>query len=101
MSSNDRYMMEAYEETRLQKLKRKCREEPFVPAGVALTCFALGAATYGMKKGKRSYANNMLRVRVAAQGFTIAAMIVGSFVYSQNTKTSAREGTDSAPSKQQ
>ncbi|KAG2176778.1 hypothetical protein INT44_007442 [Umbelopsis vinacea] len=63
MSSNDRYMMEAFEETRLQKMKRKCREEPFVPAGVALTCFALGAATYGMKTGKRSYANNMLRVR--------------------------------------
>ncbi|KAH8550945.1 hypoxia induced protein conserved region-domain-containing protein [Umbelopsis sp. PMI_123] len=98
MSAEDRYMKEAYEETRLQKLKRKCREEPFVPAGVALTCFALGAATYGVKKGRRSYANNMLRVRVAAQGFTIAAMIVGSFVYTQNTKASARNNADSSTS---
>ncbi|CAO3665043.1 unnamed protein product [Umbelopsis ramanniana] len=101
MSSADCFHMDVYEETRIEKLKRKCREEPFVPAGVALTCFALGAATYGMKKGKRSYANNMLRVRVAAQGFTIAAMIVGSFVYSQNKKTSAVDGNGPAPSNQQ
>lgn len=32
-------------------------------SGVALTCFALGAATYGVKKGRRAYANNMFRVR--------------------------------------
>jgi hypothetical protein len=25
--------MDVYEETRIEKLKRKCREEPFVPAG--------------------------------------------------------------------
>ncbi|CAM0142459.1 Respiratory supercomplex factor 1, mitochondrial [Umbelopsis sp. WA50703] len=100
MSSPDQFMKEAYEETRLQKLTRKCKEEPFVPAGVALTCFALGAATYGVKKGRRNYANNMLRVRVAAQGFTIAAMIVGSFVYTQNTQASARNNPNSEPSDQ-
>jgi hypothetical protein len=33
MSSPDQFMKEAYEETRLQKLTRKCKEEPFVPAG--------------------------------------------------------------------
>ncbi|KAG2184776.1 hypothetical protein INT43_000689 [Umbelopsis isabellina] len=100
MSNPEEFMKEAYEETRLQKLTRKCKEEPFVPAGVALTCFALGAATYGVKKGRRSYANNMLRVRVAAQGFTIAAMIVGSFVYSQNTQASARNNDSSQTSSQ-
>lgn len=32
-------------------------------AGVALTCFALVAATVGIKQGRREYANNMMRLR--------------------------------------
>ncbi|CAO3636110.1 unnamed protein product [Cunninghamella blakesleeana] len=44
-------------------MKRKSREEPLVPAGVALTCFALGAATFGVKTGNKAYANNMFRLR--------------------------------------
>ncbi|KAG2187392.1 hypothetical protein INT44_005080 [Umbelopsis vinacea] len=61
------------EETGAQRMKRKFREEPFVPAGqpdtyamrpsVALTCFALVAATVGIKQGRREYANNMMRLR--------------------------------------
>jgi hypothetical protein len=31
--------------------------------GVALTCFALVAATVGVKTGNRAYANNMFRLR--------------------------------------
>lgn len=31
--------------------------------GVALTCFALVAATVGIKTGNRAYANNMFRLR--------------------------------------
>jgi hypothetical protein len=32
-------------------------------SGVALTCFALVAATVGIKQGRRQYANNMMRLR--------------------------------------
>ncbi|KAG2203866.1 hypothetical protein INT46_001118 [Mucor plumbeus] len=68
-------------ESPMDKIKRKSREEPFVPAGVALTCFALVAATVGIKTGNRAYANNMFRLRVAAQGFTVIAMVGGSLYY--------------------
>ncbi|CAO3642475.1 unnamed protein product [Mucor fragilis] len=50
-------------ESPMERIKRKSREEPFVPAGVALTCFALVAATVGIKTGNRAYANNMFRLR--------------------------------------
>ncbi|CEP07355.1 hypothetical protein [Parasitella parasitica] len=82
-------------ESPMDRIKRKCREEPFVPAGmphiyraksVALTCFALVAATVGIKTGNRAYANNMFRLRVAAQGFTVMAMVGGSLYYQQAQK---------------
>ncbi|CAO3691403.1 unnamed protein product [Rhizopus stolonifer] len=76
-------------ETPADKLKRKFREEPFVPAGVALTCFALVAATVGIKMGNRAYANNMFRLRVAAQGFTVLAMVGGSIYYDQQKKSTS------------
>ncbi|KAG2201252.1 hypoxia induced protein conserved region-domain-containing protein [Mucor mucedo] len=74
-------------ETPLEKIKRKAKDEPFVPAGVALTCFALVAATVGIKTGNRAYANNMFRLRVAAQGFTVMAMVGGSIYYQQMKKS--------------
>ncbi|KAI9256118.1 hypoxia induced protein conserved region-domain-containing protein [Helicostylum pulchrum] len=73
-------------ETGLDKIKRKAREEPFVPAGVALTCFALLAATVGIRTGNKVYTNNMFRLRVAAQGFTVMAMVGGSIYYQQMKK---------------
>ncbi|KAI8974930.1 hypoxia induced protein conserved region-domain-containing protein [Pilobolus umbonatus] len=73
-------------ETSLQRIKRKCKEEPFVPAGVALTCFALLAATVGVKTGNKAYANNMFRLRVAAQTFTVIAMVGGSLYYTEKEK---------------
>jgi hypothetical protein len=33
MTQQQYYMTDVYEETRLEKMKRKCKEEPFVPAG--------------------------------------------------------------------
>ncbi|KAI8071112.1 hypoxia induced protein conserved region-domain-containing protein [Gilbertella persicaria] len=75
-------------ESALDKIKRKSREEPLVPAGVALTCFALVAATVGVKTGNRAYANNMFRLRVAAQGFTVLAMVGGSLYYQYKEKNS-------------
>ncbi|KAI8337643.1 hypoxia induced protein conserved region-domain-containing protein [Chlamydoabsidia padenii] len=73
-------------ESAWDRMKRKSREEPLVPAGVALTCFALVAATVGVKTGNKAYANNMFRLRVAAQGFTIVAMVGGSLYYTYKEK---------------
>ncbi|SAM09519.1 hypothetical protein [Absidia glauca] len=73
-------------ESAWDRMKRKSREEPLVPAGVALTCFALVAATFGVKTGNKAYANNMFRLRVAAQGFTIVAMVGGSLYYTYKEK---------------
>ncbi|KAF7727237.1 hypothetical protein EC973_007850 [Apophysomyces ossiformis] len=52
-------------ESAWDRMKRKSKEEPLVPAGVALTCFALVAATVGVRTGNKAYANNMFRLRVA------------------------------------
>ncbi|KAI8890443.1 hypothetical protein K501DRAFT_281764 [Backusella circina FSU 941] len=78
-------------ETALDRIKRKTKEEPLVPAGVALTCFALVAATVGVKTGNRAYANNMFRLRVAAQSFTVLAMVGGSLYYSYKDKEKKKE----------
>lgn len=89
--------------------------------GVALTCFALIAATVGVKTGNRAYANNMFRLRgmkrwhrnydgsfdsytqlffsaVAAQGFTVLAMVGGSLYYTykeQQLKDAAKKESSS------
>ncbi|KAI9481642.1 MAG: hypoxia induced protein conserved region-domain-containing protein [Benjaminiella poitrasii] len=73
-------------ETALDRIKRKAKEEPLVPAGVALTTFALVAAAVGVKTGNRAYTNNMFRLRVAAQGFTVLAMVGGSIYYGHKKK---------------
>ncbi|KAG0177509.1 Respiratory supercomplex factor 1, mitochondrial [Apophysomyces sp. BC1034] len=78
-------------ESAWDRMKRKSKEEPLVPAGVALTCFALVAATVGVKTGNKAYANNMFRLRVAAQGFTVVAMVAGSLYYSYKEKAAKKE----------
>ncbi|KAI8139662.1 hypoxia induced protein conserved region-domain-containing protein [Fennellomyces sp. T-0311] len=78
-------------ESAWDRMKRKSKEEPLVPAGVALTCFALVAATVGVRTGNRAYANNMFRLRVAAQGFTVFAMVGGSLYYSYKEKQAKSE----------
>ncbi|KAI7898735.1 hypoxia induced protein conserved region-domain-containing protein [Cokeromyces recurvatus] len=78
-------------ETALEKIKRKAKEEPLVPAGVALTTFALIAAAVGVKTGNRTYTNQMFRLRVAAQGFTVLAMVGGSLYYQYKEQKEAKE----------
>ncbi|CAO3613083.1 unnamed protein product [Cunninghamella echinulata] len=62
---------------------------------VALTCFALGAATFGVKTGNKVYANNMFRLRVAAQGFTILAMVGGSLYYTYKEEQAKKNNAKS------
>jgi ribosomal protein S11 len=62
-------------------LSRRLKEEPLVPLGVALTCFALYKASRSIRTGNKEYTNRMFRARIYAQAFTIAAMIGGSYYY--------------------
>lgn len=67
-----------YEESRLAKLGRRLKEEPLIPLGCILTVWALMGATKQIRAGDHNAANKMFRRRIYAQGFTIAAMFVGS-----------------------
>ncbi|PNS21820.1 Respiratory supercomplex factor 1, mitochondrial [Sphaceloma murrayae] len=67
-----------YEESRWQKLRRRLLEEPLIPLGCALTCWALFEASKSMKTGDKHRTNRMFRRRIYAQGFTILAMLAGS-----------------------
>ncbi|KAK3630184.1 Respiratory supercomplex factor 1, mitochondrial [Elasticomyces elasticus] len=69
---------EFYEESRWQKLQRRLFEEPLIPLGCALTCWALFEATRSMRSGDKHRTNRMFRRRIYAQGFTILAMVAGS-----------------------
>lgn len=68
----------------MQKLIRKIKEEPLVPLGMGLTVFAFVNAYRAIRRGDSRQANNMFRARVAAQGFTVVAMVAGSMYYSQD-----------------
>ncbi|RPB11413.1 hypothetical protein P167DRAFT_575426 [Morchella conica CCBAS932] len=51
------------------------------PLGAALTCLALLQATRSIRAGNKAATNKWFRARIYAQGFTVAAMIAGSFYY--------------------
>ncbi|XP_032303354.1 HIG1 domain family member 2A, mitochondrial [Coturnix japonica] len=60
-----------------EKFLRKTRENPLVPLGCLCT---LGVLTYGLisfKRGNTRHSQLMMRARVAAQGFTLAALLGG------------------------
>ncbi|XP_067852474.1 HIG1 domain family member 2A, mitochondrial [Heptranchias perlo] len=59
------------------KFIRKTKENPFVPIGMLGTA---GALTYGLiafKHGKTRQSQVLMRARIFAQGFTVAAILVG------------------------
>ncbi|KAI9708972.1 MAG: Respiratory supercomplex factor 1, mitochondrial [Bogoriella megaspora] len=75
-----------YEENRGQKLLRRIKEEPLIPLGMALTCWALFGATRSMRRGDSTATNKFFRRRIYAQGFTIAVMWVGSIYWQEDRK---------------
>ncbi|KID70530.1 mitochondrial hypoxia responsive domain-containing protein, partial [Metarhizium hybridum] len=75
---------EFFNERPMQKVVRKLKEEPLVPLGVGLTVFAFVNAYRALRRGDSRQANKMFRARVAAQGFTVIAMVAGSMYYSQD-----------------
>uniref|UniRef100_A0A0P4W2P7 HIG1 domain-containing protein n=1 Tax=Scylla olivacea TaxID=85551 RepID=A0A0P4W2P7_SCYOL len=64
-------------ETSSSKFYRKFHENPFVPVGCGLTTVALIYGLYSFSTGKRGTSQNMMRLRVVAQGFTVAALMLG------------------------
>jgi len=66
------------EESGFGRLTRRMREEPLIPLGCLATCAALYAAQRSIKAGDKHRTNRMFRLRIAAQGFTIVAMMVGA-----------------------
>ncbi|KAI0121245.1 hypoxia induced protein conserved region-domain-containing protein [Xylariales sp. AK1849] len=73
-----------YNETGFAKVSRKLREEPLVPLGTALTCFALYNAWRAMRRGDHAQVQRMFRARIGAQAFTVFAMVAGGAYYGQD-----------------
>ncbi|KAL0934839.1 mitochondrial hypoxia responsive domain-containing protein [Colletotrichum truncatum] len=80
---------EFYDERVLHKVFRKLKEEPLVPLGAGLTVYAFYAAWRATRRGDSVQANKMFRARVAAQGFTVLAMIAGSMYYNKDRERTA------------
>ncbi|KAI4159703.1 MAG: hypothetical protein LQ342_006396 [Letrouitia transgressa] len=70
-----------FNENRWRKLGRKLREEPLVPLGCGLTCWALYNAYRAIRKGDSWQAQRMFRMRLYGQSFTLVAMVGGSLYY--------------------
>lgn len=66
-------------ETQIQKLKRKVRENPLVPIGMACTVAALVLGIANFQRGNQRNQQLMMRARVAAQGGTILALVTGLY----------------------
>ncbi|CAH0555225.1 unnamed protein product [Brassicogethes aeneus] len=64
-------------ETQSQKFLRKFKENPFVPLGCLATSMALGYGLYTFKTGQRKMSQYMMRTRIAAQGLTVLALVMG------------------------
>lgn len=67
-------------ETVWQRTVRKSKENPFVPIGCTATVAALVYGIYSFSQGRSLMSNYMMRARVAAQGFTIIAIVAGLIV---------------------
>ncbi|KAK0610402.1 hypoxia induced protein conserved region-domain-containing protein [Bombardia bombarda] len=70
-----------YNESGWQKATRRLREEPLVPIGCALTVAAFTSAYRASRKGDHHKVQRMFRARVAAQAFTVIAMVGGGMYY--------------------
>ncbi|XP_016998597.1 HIG1 domain family member 2A, mitochondrial [Drosophila takahashii] len=64
-------------ETTKEKLQRKIKENPLVPLGCLATTAALTAGLYNFRTGNRKMSQLMMRTRIAAQGFTVLALVAG------------------------
>ncbi|KAK9454585.1 hypoxia induced protein conserved region-domain-containing protein [Dipodascopsis uninucleata] len=71
----------------LKKLWYHCKEQPLVPLGIFATCFALTKSGLAIRGGRSKSANRYFTLRVIFQGFTLAALVGGSYYLSHDTKS--------------
>ncbi|CAK1555342.1 unnamed protein product [Leptosia nina] len=64
-------------ETTKEKFARKFNDNPFVPLGCAATAGALSYGLWCFRTGRTQMSQNMMRMRILAQGFTITALVAG------------------------
>jgi hypothetical protein len=64
-------------ETPREKLVRKVKENPFVPLGVVGTTACLVMGLFKFVKADSAGSQKMMRGRIAAQGFTVIAVVIG------------------------
>ncbi|XP_065155922.1 HIG1 domain family member 2A [Atheta coriaria] len=65
------------DETTKERMVRKMKENPLVPIGCLATASALVYGLYCFRRGERRMSQYMMRTRIAAQGFTVVALIAG------------------------
>ncbi|KAF2863317.1 hypothetical protein K470DRAFT_274564 [Piedraia hortae CBS 480.64] len=83
-SSFDDLASEYGDETRWMRVRRRIIEEPLIPIGCALTCWALYEASRSIRMGDKHRTNMMFRRRIYAQGFTLLAMVGGSVYWQKD-----------------
>ncbi|KAF8639212.1 hypothetical protein AX17_001697 [Amanita inopinata Kibby_2008] len=76
-------------ETYREKAARKFKENPLVLLGSLATVAALVVASVKMKRGESQKLNHWLRVRVAAQGFTVLAVCAGTYAMRKREQDAA------------
>ncbi|TXT07143.1 hypothetical protein VHUM_03313 [Vanrija humicola] len=62
-----------------------------VPLGAIATTAALLGASASLRSGNRKQFQNFLRLRVAAQGVTVVAMVVGAFMLTEKAEDAAEK----------
>ncbi len=76
-------------ETGFEKLKRRMREEPFVPLGCAVTAIVLGGGLRSFVRAADARTQQrFMRARVVAQGGTVIAIAIGSLLALQKRQQS-------------
>lgn len=82
-----------FDENRWQKFTRRLKEEPLIPLGIAVTCWALYNAGRSIRRGNAARTNQFFRYRLYAQSFTLVAMLGGSYYYNAD-RLKRKEFTD-------
>ncbi len=77
---------EFYNEKALSKVFRRLKEEPLVPIGCLLTVAAFTNAWRATRRGDHAQVQRMFRARVAAQAFTVIAMVAGGMYYAEDRR---------------
>ncbi|XP_043218901.1 HIG1 domain family member 2A, mitochondrial-like [Amphibalanus amphitrite] len=91
--SSLRHDINEHQETAGEKFMRKLKSNPLVPIGCLATITALSVGLWNFKSGRSQASQRMMRMRVLAQGFTVAALI-GGIAANALKSTAANEAAD-------